>query len=126
MLTTLVSAVKTAGLVDTLNTQKAVTVFAPADPAFAKVPAATLKGLLADPKGALTKLLTYHVVAWRIAPDQLADTHKSLEGAGVTIAGSGEAFTVGAGKANVVCGKPQTPRSTSSTVCSGPPGQLRT
>lgn len=110
-LKTLVAAVTAAGLGDTLNSAKDITVFAPADSAFAKVPAATLQGLLKD-KAALTKILTYHVVPGRLSPDQLAGTHKTLNGADVTVAGSGEAFTVGAGKANVVCGNVQTANAT--------------
>src|SRR4029453_19244129 len=61
VLSTLVTAVKTAGLVDTLNGAKDVTVFAPTNDAFAKLPPATLKAALAD-KAMLTKILTYHVV----------------------------------------------------------------
>ena len=68
VLSTLVTAVKKAGLVDTLNSQQAITVFAPTNDAFAAIPAKTLKGVLAD-KQELTKILTYHVVAGKIAPD---------------------------------------------------------
>lgn len=59
--TTLVTAVKAAGLVETLKGDGPFTVFAPTDEAFAKVPAETLESLLAD-KAALTEVLTYHVV----------------------------------------------------------------
>ncbi len=79
LLSTLVTAVKAAGLVDTLNSAPEITVFAPTNDAFAKIPADTLKGVLAD-KPALTKLLTNHVVAGRLGPDQLAGTHKTLAG----------------------------------------------
>ena len=59
--TTLVAAVKAAGLVDTLKGAGPFTVFAPSDDAFKKLPAGTVEGLLADvPK--LTQVLTYHVV----------------------------------------------------------------
>ena len=109
VLSTLVTAVKTAGLVDTLNTAQGITVFAPANDAFAKVPAATLTGLLAD-KPTLTKVLTYHVVAGRLSPDQLAGTHKTLEGGSVTVTGSGQSFQVD--NANVVCGNVQTANAT--------------
>lgn len=111
VLSTLVTAVGAAGLGDTLNTAKDITVFAPANSAFAKVPAATLKSVLAD-KATLTKILTYHVIAGRLTPEQLAGDHKTLEGGTVTVAGSGEAFTVGAAKANVVCGNVQTANAT--------------
>jgi uncharacterized surface protein with fasciclin (FAS1) repeats len=63
--TTLVTAVKAAGLVDTLKSEGPFTVFAPTDAAFAKVPAATLNALLAD-KAALANVLTYHVVAGKV------------------------------------------------------------
>jgi len=111
VLKTLVTAVGAAGLGDALNTQKAITVFAPANSAFAKVPAATLKGLLAD-KAALTRTLTYHVVPQRLSPEKLAGTHKTLEGASLTVSGSGDSFSVGAGKAKVVCGNVQTANAT--------------
>ena len=53
-----------AGLVDTLNNAEAITVFAPTNEAFAKIPADTLAKVLAD-KQALTNILTYHVVQQR-------------------------------------------------------------
>ncbi len=59
---TLVTAVKAAGLVETLKGEGPFTVFAPTDAAFAKVPTDTLNALLAD-KAALANVLTYHVVA---------------------------------------------------------------
>lgn len=59
---TLVTAVKEAGLVDTLKSKGPFTVFAPTDAAFAKLPAGTVESLLKD-KAALTKILTYHVVS---------------------------------------------------------------
>jgi uncharacterized surface protein with fasciclin (FAS1) repeats len=103
VLSTLVTAVKAAGLVDTLNSAPAVTVFAPTNDAFAKIPADTLNKVLAD-KETLTKILTNHVVAGKIAPDQLAGDHKTLAGTTLTVKGSGEMFTVGKENANVVCG----------------------
>jgi len=111
VLSTLVTAVKKAGLVDTLNSQQAITVFAPTNDAFAAIPAKTLKGVLAD-KQELTKILTYHVVAGKIAPDQLAGTHKTLEGDTLTISGSGDSFSVGTQKASVVCGNVPTANAT--------------
>ena len=111
LLSTLVTAVKAAGLVDTLNSAPEVTVFAPVDDAFAKIPAADLKKVLAD-KPTLTKILTNHVVAGRLSPDQLAGTHQTLAGTEITVEGSGEAFTVGAAKANVVCGNVPTANAT--------------
>ncbi len=110
VLSTLVTAVEKAGLVDTLNNAKAITVFAPDNPAFAAVPKATLDSLLAN-KAELTKLLEYHVVAGRIAPSALAGTHKTLEGSDLTVTGSGTSFTVN-GDSEVVCGNVQTANAT--------------
>ena len=65
--TTLVAAVKAAGLVDTLKGPGPFTVFAPTNTAFAALPAGTVDGLLKpESKPALTKVLTYHVVAGRM------------------------------------------------------------
>jgi uncharacterized surface protein with fasciclin (FAS1) repeats len=69
---TLVTAVKAAGLVETLKGTGPFTVFAPTDAAFNKIPKAQLDALLAD-KDALTAVLTYHVVPGRImAADLIA------------------------------------------------------
>jgi uncharacterized surface protein with fasciclin (FAS1) repeats len=62
---TLVAAVKAAGLVETLQGKGPFTVFAPTDAAFAKLPAGTVEGLLADPKK-LAKILTFHVVPGKV------------------------------------------------------------
>jgi uncharacterized surface protein with fasciclin (FAS1) repeats len=70
--TTLVAAVKAAGLVDTLKGDGPFTVFAPTDAAFAKLPAGTVESLLEPAnKAALTKVLTYHVVAGDISSSDL-------------------------------------------------------
>ena len=69
-LSTLVTAVKKAGLVDTLNNAKDITVFAPTNDAFGKIPKTDLDKVLAD-KAMLTKVLTNHVVAEPITPKQL-------------------------------------------------------
>jgi len=68
---TLVKAVQTAGLVDTLKGDGPVTVFAPTDAAFARIPADQLNALLAD-KAKLTEVLTYHVVAGNVSSARLA------------------------------------------------------
>jgi len=69
---TLVAAVKAAGLVDTLKGDGPFTVFAPNDAAFAKLPAGTVEGLLADPEK-LAAILTFHVVAGKnVAADVVA------------------------------------------------------
>ncbi|GAA2507546.1 fasciclin domain-containing protein [Winogradskya humida] len=109
VLSTLVTAVKKAGLVDTLNTADALTVFAPANSAFAKIPKADLDKVLADKK-TLTSVLTYHVVAGKLTPAELAGTHKTLEGDTVTVTGSGTDFKVD--DASVVCGNVQTANAT--------------
>lgn len=111
VLSTLVTAVKKAGLVDTLNSASGITVFAPDNAAFAKIPAATLNQVLAS-KAELTKILTYHVVAGRYTPNQLAagTPLKTLEGATVTPALMGSTYEVNS--ADVVCGNVQTANAT--------------
>ncbi len=111
VLKTLVTAVGAAGLVDTLNSAPELTVFAPANDAFGAIPAKDLNALLAD-KPALTKVLTHHVIEGKIAPEDLAGTHKTLAGDEVTVKGSGEKFTVGDANANVICGNVQTANAT--------------
>ncbi|MGF1926033.1 MAG: fasciclin domain-containing protein [Bacteroidia bacterium] len=72
--TTLVAAVKQAGLVETLSGAGPFTVFAPTNDAFAKIPAATLEGLMKpEMKADLTKILTYHVVAGAVKAADLTD-----------------------------------------------------
>ncbi len=110
-LSTLVTAVKAAGLVDTLNSAPAITVFAPSNDAFAKIPADTLNKVLAD-KATLTKILTGHVIAGKLSPEQVAGDHKTLAGTMVTVKGSGEAFMVGKENANVICGNVSTANAT--------------
>jgi uncharacterized surface protein with fasciclin (FAS1) repeats len=71
--TTLVAAVKAAGLVDTLSGKGPFTVFAPTNEAFAKLPAGTVETLVKpENKATLTKILTYHVVPGRITAQQIA------------------------------------------------------
>jgi uncharacterized surface protein with fasciclin (FAS1) repeats len=71
--TTLVAAVKAAGLVDTLSGPGPFTVFAPTNAAFAKLPAGTVETLLKpENKGKLTGILTYHVVPTRALSDAIA------------------------------------------------------
>jgi uncharacterized surface protein with fasciclin (FAS1) repeats len=92
-LSTLVTAVKAAGLVDTLNAASNITVFAPDNAAFAKI-------------------LTYHVAPARYTPAQLSSgtAIKTLEGGMVTPAAMGSTYEVN--KANVVCGNVQTANAT--------------
>lgn len=71
--TTLVAAVKAAGLVDTLSGPGPFTVFAPTNAAFARLPAGTVATLLKpENKAMLTKVLTYHVVPGRVTAQQIA------------------------------------------------------
>jgi len=111
VLSTLVTAVKKAGLVDTLNSAANITVFAPDNAAFAKLPKATLDKVLAD-KAELTKILTYHVADGRQTPGQLASGTgiKTLEGGMVTPGKMGETYAVN--NAHVVCGNVQTANAT--------------
>jgi uncharacterized surface protein with fasciclin (FAS1) repeats len=84
--TTLVAAVKAAGLVDTLKGTGPFTVFAPTDEAFSKLPAGTVEALLKDiPK--LTKILTYHVVAGKVMAADVVKlkSAKTVEGSEVKI-----------------------------------------
>ncbi|MEJ3749272.1 fasciclin domain-containing protein [Actinomycetes bacterium KLBMP 9797] len=109
-LSTLVSAVTKAGLVDTLNNAPAITVFAPTNDAFAKIPADTLAKVLAD-KQALTNILTYHVVEQRQEPTDLdSGTLTTLQGGAIQAARSGDTYT--ADDARVVCGNVQTRNAT--------------
>lgn len=110
VLSTLVGAVKKANLVDSLNNADGITVFAPANSAFDKIPTNTLQGVL-DDDAMLKKVLTYHVVPGRLTPEQLPGTHKTLQGTDLTVAGSGTDFTVN-DTSKVVCGNVQTENAT--------------
>lgn len=111
LLKTLVTAVGEAELVDTLNSADALTVFAPTDDAFAKIPKADLDAVLAD-KDTLTKVLTNHVVAGQLSPEEVAGEHETLAGTKITVEGSGEEFTVGKENAKVLCGNIPTANAT--------------
>jgi uncharacterized surface protein with fasciclin (FAS1) repeats len=90
--TTLVAAVKAAGLVETLEGPGPFTVFAPTNEAFAKLPAGTVDTLLKpENKATLTKVLTYHVVAGRLSA---SDLRKEIKAGG----GTAELTTVEGGK----------------------------
>ncbi|MFE4691895.1 fasciclin domain-containing protein [Streptomyces sp. NPDC056749] len=110
-LSTLVTAVKQAGLVDTLNSAENITVFAPTNDAFAKIPKADLDKLLAD-KAELTKVLTAHVVGQKLTPQQLEKgSFDTLAKTKLTTAGSGEEYTVN-DSSKVVCGNVPTANAT--------------
>ncbi|OFJ55213.1 fasciclin domain-containing protein [Mycolicibacterium grossiae] len=100
-------------LVDTLNSNPGLTVFAPTDDAFAKIDPATIEKLKTD-SDLLTKILTYHVVEGQASPAQVVGTHKTLQGADVTVTnaamGMGEDLKVN--DASVVCGGVKTANAT--------------
>lgn len=84
--TTLVTAVQAAGLVETLSGPGPFTVFAPTDDAFAKLPAGTVEGLLAD-KAKLTAVLTYHVLAGKVTAADAATVNSAttVQGSDLTV-----------------------------------------
>jgi uncharacterized surface protein with fasciclin (FAS1) repeats len=110
-LSTLVTAVKKADLVGTLNSAQGITVFAPTNDAFSALPKPTLDKALGDPNGLLTNVLTYHVVQGQLTPDQLAGSHKTLQGGTIQVTGSGQDFTVN-GDSRIVCGNIKTANAT--------------
>lgn len=109
-LSTLVTAVQAAGLVETLNSAEDITVFAPTNDAFAALPQETLDAALADPSGLLTTVLTNHVVEGQLSPDEVAGDHQTLGGGTITVTGSGEDWMVE--EATVVCGNVETANAT--------------
>jgi uncharacterized surface protein with fasciclin (FAS1) repeats len=93
--TTLVAAVKAAGLVDTLSGPGPFTVFAPTNEAFAKLPAGTVDTLVKpENKATLTKILTYHVVAGRLSAADLMSKVKMGGGKAMLKTVQGEDLTV--------------------------------
>ena len=93
--TTLVAAVKAAGLVDTLKGSGPFTVFAPTNEAFAKLPAGTVENLLKpENKDALTKVLTYHVIPGRLSALDLKKQIKAGNGQAELKTVSGGTLTV--------------------------------
>jgi uncharacterized surface protein with fasciclin (FAS1) repeats len=112
LLKTLVAAVGEAGLGDTLNSAENITVFAPTDDAFAKLPKKTLDAVLAD-KEQLTAILTHHVVGETLTQDNLAGTFETLNGDELVVEGEGEMFTADAEEqAKIICGNIQTANAT--------------
>jgi len=100
---TLVAAVKAAGLVDALSGKGPLTVFAPTDEAFAKLPKGTVESLLLpENKDKLVAILTYHVAAGDMTADKVVKTTsiKSLQGQPITVKVTNGKVTVD--KANVV------------------------
>jgi uncharacterized surface protein with fasciclin (FAS1) repeats len=115
VLTTLVTAVTEAQLVDTLNSADALTVFAPTDCAFAALDPATLEAALADPSGLLTSVLGFHVVPGeRLSAADLAGKAElqTFTGETLQLSAEGETISVGGGQATVVVGDIQTANAT--------------
>ncbi|WP_448387090.1 fasciclin domain-containing protein [Mycolicibacterium sp. XJ1904] len=113
LLTTLTKAVSgqlnpNVNLVETLDGGQ-FTVFAPTDDAFAKIDPATIETLKTDSE-LLTSILTYHVVPGQADPAQVVGTHKTVQGADVTVTGHGSDLRVN--DASVVCGGVQTANAT--------------
>ena len=99
--TTLVAAVKAAGLVDTLNGPGPFTVFAPTNDAFDKLPAGTVDTLVKpENKDTLTKILTYHVVPGRVSSKELMKMIKKGHGKAMlkTVQGEDLTATMSGGK----------------------------
>jgi uncharacterized surface protein with fasciclin (FAS1) repeats len=101
--TTLVAAVKAAGLVDTLQSKGPFTVFAPVNAAFAALPAGTVDTLLKpENKATLTKVLTYHVVPGRLTASELDRLIKKGNGAAeLTTASGGKLWAMKNGDRNI-------------------------
>jgi uncharacterized surface protein with fasciclin (FAS1) repeats len=99
---TLVSAVKAAGLAETLSGAGPFTVFAPTNAAFDKLPAGTVDSLLKpENKQKLADILTYHVVSGKVMADEVtAGTVKTVNGADVTAAVNGGKVTITDGQGN--------------------------
>lgn len=113
LLTTLTAALSgklnpNVNLVDTLNGGE-FTVFAPTDDAFAKIDPATIEVLKSD-SALLTKILTYHVVPRQASPAKVAGSRPTVQGASVSVTGSGDALKVN--DASVVCGGVHTANAT--------------
>jgi uncharacterized surface protein with fasciclin (FAS1) repeats len=113
LLTTLVAAVSgkvnpQVDLVNTLNSGE-FTVFAPVDSAFAKIDAGTMDTLKTNSE-LLSGILTYHVVAGQLDPSQVVGSHPTVNGASLTVTGSGDTLKVN--DANVICGGVKTKNAT--------------
>ncbi len=103
MFSTLVTAVKTAGLVDTLKSEGPFTVFAPVNSAFAKLPEATVSALLAPSgKKQLTRILTYHVVAGKFKAKDVISAIKASGGSFSIKTVSGDTLKASISNGNVI------------------------
>lgn len=114
VLSTLVAAVKAAGLVDTLNGPGPFTIFAPTNDAFNKIPKATLDGVLADVP-TLTKILTLHVVSGeKLSSEDLVKkgSVKTVQGQELTFAPGANGAVMVNGQATTVCANVQIANAT--------------
>lgn len=113
VLTTLVTAVGAADLVDTLNSAEALTVFAPTDCAFGALDGATLQAALDDPTGLLTQVLGFHVIPQRLSSEDLAGVSEleTFTGQTLSIESDGGTIRVG-GQADVLVPDIQTANAT--------------
>lgn len=110
LLTTLAADAKTAGLTADLNSMHAITVFAPANSAFAKLPASAMT--MMHSRAELTKILKYHVVSGHITPAQLASGKPltTLEGGTLRPSKMGAVYEVN--NAHIICGNIHTANAT--------------
>ena len=110
LLTTLARDLKTAGLAADLNTMHTITVFAPANSAFHKLPASQMSMMHSTAE--LAKILKYHVVSGRVTPAELAHgmTLNTLEGGSLKTSKMGSVYEVN--NADVICGNIQTANAT--------------
>lgn len=105
VLTTLATAVDEAGLVDTLNSAEALTVFAPTDCAFAELDPATLDAAMADPTGLLAEVLGFHVIPGEeLSAADLAETTEleTFTGQTLEVTAEGDTVTLNDGQAEVI------------------------
>jgi uncharacterized surface protein with fasciclin (FAS1) repeats len=110
LLTTLAADAKTAGFTADLNTMHAITIFAPANAAFTKLPASAMT--MMHSKAELTKILKYHVVSGHITPAELASGKPltTLEGSTLKPAKMGAVYEVN--NADIICGNIHTANAT--------------
>jgi uncharacterized surface protein with fasciclin (FAS1) repeats len=115
ILTTLVAAVSggvnpNVDLVSTIDGDE-FTILAPVDDAFAELDQATLEALAADDGTMLSTILTYHVIAGRLTPEDLVGSQTTVQGEPVEVSVSGDALKVN-GTTSVICGNVQTANAT--------------
>lgn len=109
-LTSTVSAISRAQLTEKLNTAKDVTLFAPVNDAFKKIPENQLRQMFTN-RDKLAQIISYHVAVGRHSPPSLSDTVlPTLQGGKLTVKRSGDTYTVNGAK--VLCGNIQTANAT--------------